>query len=66
MMVPDRTGPRPGTDMARRNPPWQRDELILALVCADVLGLPRMDALFNVADPQAVYDKAMPAPGEFI
>jgi 5-methylcytosine-specific restriction protein A len=23
--------PSPGTDMARRNPPWQRDELILAL-----------------------------------
>jgi 5-methylcytosine-specific restriction enzyme A len=25
------SSPLPGTDMARRNPPWQRDELILAL-----------------------------------
>jgi 5-methylcytosine-specific restriction enzyme A len=29
--APLTSSPLPGTDMARRNPPWQRDELILAL-----------------------------------
>jgi hypothetical protein len=43
-----------------------RRALSLALAVADVLGLPRGEALFNVAEPDTEFDRDAPAPCEFV